>query len=230
MLSDDKYYGIYRGLVADNNDPDDLGRVKLVIPQVLGQAVTTWAWPVGGNITQSKWPYGTFIKSSSQTVSGANAATVVTGWAEDDVNKTRVSGTKLYAEETGDYLFQFSTVFTKSGGSLTTADIWLRKNGSNVANTNTRVTITGNNAETVITVPFILDLDAEDYIELVFSSPNNSTTLTGFGASTSPTRPAMPAIIATLHLVGKWKPQPNTGVWVMFEGGDPHFPVWFGGF
>ena len=229
-MIDNNYFGIYRAVVVDGDDPEGLGRATLKIPQVFGNTVTEWAWPIGGALSQHKFPYGTFIKPSDQTVSGVNQATVVGSWVEEDVNKTYSNSTRIYVEETGDYLFQFSTVFTKSGGSLTTADMWIRKNGSNLANSNTRVTISGNNAETVISVPFILDLEAGDYVELVFSSPESTTKITGYGEGTTPTRPAMPAIIATINLIGKWKPQPGTGVWAMFEGGDPNFPLWIGAF
>jgi uncharacterized protein involved in type VI secretion and phage assembly len=39
------FFGKYRGVVADNQDPDQLGRLKLKVPSVLSDAVTTWAWP-----------------------------------------------------------------------------------------------------------------------------------------------------------------------------------------
>ena len=41
----DKYYGKYRGFVASNKDPDQLGRLRLRIPSVLGTEVTSWALP-----------------------------------------------------------------------------------------------------------------------------------------------------------------------------------------
>jgi hypothetical protein len=40
-----RFYGIYRGVVSNANDPEKLGRVKLTIPQVLGSQETGWAWP-----------------------------------------------------------------------------------------------------------------------------------------------------------------------------------------
>lgn len=40
-----KYYGKYRGFVVDNNDPEQLGRVSLRVPSVLGDTVTGWALP-----------------------------------------------------------------------------------------------------------------------------------------------------------------------------------------
>lgn len=46
------YYGKYRGRVADNQDPDGLGRLLLRVPSILGEDVTTdWALPclpIGG--------------------------------------------------------------------------------------------------------------------------------------------------------------------------------------
>lgn len=49
-----KYYGKYRASVVDINDPDELGRVKLSIPEVYGvsidgtTAISGWAFPCGG--------------------------------------------------------------------------------------------------------------------------------------------------------------------------------------
>lgn len=40
-----KYYGKYRGFVVDNSDPEQLGRVKLRVPSLLGDTETGWALP-----------------------------------------------------------------------------------------------------------------------------------------------------------------------------------------
>jgi len=41
-----RFYGKYRGIVVDNQDPAKLGRLKLRVPSVLGADVTTgWAMP-----------------------------------------------------------------------------------------------------------------------------------------------------------------------------------------
>ena len=40
-----KYYGKYRGFVADNADPEQRGRLRLKVPSVLGDSVTGWALP-----------------------------------------------------------------------------------------------------------------------------------------------------------------------------------------
>ena len=40
-----RYFGKYRGQVTDNDDPDNLGRVKAKVPRVLGDEETGWALP-----------------------------------------------------------------------------------------------------------------------------------------------------------------------------------------
>jgi uncharacterized protein involved in type VI secretion and phage assembly len=40
-----RYFGKYRGLVTDNNDPDNLGRLKAKVPRVLGDEESGWALP-----------------------------------------------------------------------------------------------------------------------------------------------------------------------------------------
>lgn len=225
-MDDAKYYGIYRGVVVDGNDPEGKGRAKLLVPQVLGQAVTDWVWPVGGAIAQNKYPYATFYTASDQSI-GVNTPTVVDNWIEADTSRTYLDGTRLYVEETGDYFLQFSAMFIKTNSSAGTADMWIRKNGVDLEASNTRITLAGSNAEITMTVGLILDLDAGDYIQLVSSASATNIFLSHSPASVGP---AVPGVIATLNLVGKWKPQPNTGVWVMFEGGEPNFPVWIGGF
>ncbi len=39
------YYGKYRAFVADTEDPEGLGRIKMTIPSVLGEATSDWALP-----------------------------------------------------------------------------------------------------------------------------------------------------------------------------------------
>jgi len=40
-----RYYGKYRGQVTDNEDPDNLGRVKAKVPALLGDQELGWALP-----------------------------------------------------------------------------------------------------------------------------------------------------------------------------------------
>jgi hypothetical protein len=41
-----RHYGVYRGVVKDNKDPQKQRRLKISVPQTTGTEVTEWAWPV----------------------------------------------------------------------------------------------------------------------------------------------------------------------------------------
>jgi hypothetical protein len=45
-----KFYGLYRGIVSNNKDPEGHRRIKVRIPQLMGSKTenfeTTWAWPI----------------------------------------------------------------------------------------------------------------------------------------------------------------------------------------
>jgi uncharacterized protein involved in type VI secretion and phage assembly len=42
---ENRYYGKYRGLVSDNQDPNNLGRIKATVPDVLRDVESGWALP-----------------------------------------------------------------------------------------------------------------------------------------------------------------------------------------
>jgi len=41
----EKFYGLYEGICSDVDDPDKENRIKLQVPQVLGEDITEWARP-----------------------------------------------------------------------------------------------------------------------------------------------------------------------------------------
>lgn len=54
-----RYYSFYRGFVHSVDDPENLGRIQVIVPEVFGKnPITKWAWPKGmmaGN------GYGSFV-------------------------------------------------------------------------------------------------------------------------------------------------------------------------
>jgi hypothetical protein len=65
---------------------------------------------------------------------------------------------------------QFSAQFDKTDSGDDKVDIWLSKNGSNVANTNTEMTLVGNNGKHVAAWNLFVNAAAADYFELCWSS------------------------------------------------------------
>jgi uncharacterized protein involved in type VI secretion and phage assembly len=53
-----RFYGKYRAYVVDNADPEQLGRLKVSVPSVLGQDIAVWAFPClpyGGSAGHGWW-------------------------------------------------------------------------------------------------------------------------------------------------------------------------------
>lgn len=44
-MSQERFYGKYRGVVSDNRDPDNLGRIRARVADVYGEQESGWAMP-----------------------------------------------------------------------------------------------------------------------------------------------------------------------------------------
>jgi len=90
---DRRFWGSYRGIVVDNNDPLRLGRVKCRCHEVLGLEITTdWAAYKGGN-------YGGQANAGSFAVPDIGAAVFIE-FESGDVNRPLYSGV-WWGQKTG---------------------------------------------------------------------------------------------------------------------------------
>jgi hypothetical protein len=82
-------------------------------------------------------------------------------------------------------------------------DIWFRKNGTDIPESNTVVTVSGgaNQAKVVAAWNYMLKLNAGDYVELMWRTSDVRLEFISDPAGTNPTRPAIPSVIATAHQV-----------------------------
>jgi len=149
------------------------------------------------------YPYGAFQDSTDQTAS-ANTATVITLNTTDYTLGTSIaSGSKLTAGYAGLYNIQFSIQFDNIDSQLHTVSIWFRKNGTDIANSCSDFDITsshgGSSGRVIAALNFFVDLQKNDYVELVWSTPNTSVTIQQIPARTTPTRPATPSVIVTMQ-------------------------------
>jgi hypothetical protein len=51
-----RYYGIYRGIVKDISDKQKQRRIKVTVPQLTGDAVLNWAWPLEASNIHTEVP------------------------------------------------------------------------------------------------------------------------------------------------------------------------------
>jgi hypothetical protein len=150
--------------------------------------------------------HGTFSSTISQAQTISNVPLVF----QYDTFSTLVglteTGGKIYSTAGGTYIISFSIQFARtSGGTATIAEAWVRVNGADVPNTNSRILLPGGgNGETLMTIPLNLDLNAGDYFEIVMGTPDFANTIAqAFAARTTPyAAPAIPSIIVVADQVG----------------------------
>lgn len=150
--------------------------------------------------------YGGFSDSTDQTGS-ISAGTVVTFNTVDVADGvTMVGGSQITVPNTGKYSLQFSIQFKNTNNAQDDATVWLRINGLDLANSATQYTIPARKSAgvfgyNVASLMFLLDLAANDYIEIVWIPTATTVTIEHLPASVSPAYPAIPSIIATIAQV-----------------------------
>jgi WD40 repeat protein len=120
--------------------------------------------------------YGSFYSTQTQTAS-ANTPTAMTLNVTDIANGVLVvSNSRITFTYGGVYNLQFSAQlhYFGGGGSGNTVNIWLRRNGADVPNTDTKVSVTSNNPYTVPAWNFVVPANAGEYYELIWSTDNAS--------------------------------------------------------
>ena len=162
------------------------------------------------NSAQSRWVnsnsvgqlgyYGSFYDTTTQLSAGTTSANPIKLNTTAEAYGVSIVGTSnIKVAHAGVYNIQFSAQLENTGSGTHPVDIWLTKNGINESNTNTKVTLVGNNSKNVAAWNYVLSLNANDYVTLYWASTTaNNIQLTAEGASVSPTRPAVPSVIATI--------------------------------
>ncbi len=153
--------------------------------------------------------YGYFYDLNDQTVSAINSPTAMyygtTDFAEGVVIES--DGTKLTrirVANSGKYNFQFSAQLARTAGTSTESiSIWLRKNGQDVPASCTDVIIHGGAslADMVAAWNFFQSLNANDYIEIMWSSTDTNLFIDYVAPRINPVRPSVPSVILSVQQV-----------------------------
>lgn len=120
---------------------------------------------------------------------------------------TMVGNTGLRVSKTGYYETYYSIqIHNSKGGSTTNVYIWIRVNGVDVPDTNGRVQVNSNNGDSLPIVPYILKLNANDYVEFAaWANDTDVQALALYGPSTiSITSPSVPSIIVGLKEISAY--------------------------
>ena len=143
--------------------------------------------------------YGAFYDTTDQTNAGATSVNKMRFNTTDIASGVSiVSNSRITLANAGIYNIQFSAQFQKADSGDDTVQIWLCKNGNNVANSNTEVTVVGNNGKFVAAWNFVVQASAGDYYELCWHSADTAMSIDYQASASNPTRPAIPSIILTV--------------------------------
>jgi hypothetical protein len=142
--------------------------------------------------------YGSFYDTTTQTAAAANTAYAITFNTTDlSYGVTRGSPTsRIYVDRPNVYNMQFSAQLDKTSGGAALVWIWLRKNGVDVPDSAGQIRIQGNDAELVSAWNYLIQLNAGDYIELMWEVADTSVQIL-YDPATA-VHPAVPSVILTV--------------------------------
>ena len=164
--------------------------------------VTVTGTSIGLQVGQQSY-YLSAYSTQDQTNAGATSVNKMTYNTTDFSNGVSiVSSSRITIANAGVYNIQFSAQLDKSDSGDDTVQIWLCKNGSNVANSNTETTLVGNNGKHVAAWNWFVNAAAGDYFEICWHSSDTAVFINYIASATTPTRPAIPSVILTVNKVG----------------------------
>lgn len=160
------------------------------------------------------FPHGSFYDTTTQSdgvdtpnAIKFNATSTAETYAISVENNTSGDPTRVTAEFPGIYNIQFSLQLENQDNAQHDVDIWLRHNGTDVANTTTFVTVPARKSAgvygySVAAWNFFLEMQGGDYFELIWATNTTLVSIPYVPAQTSPyPHPAIPSAILTVSFV-----------------------------
>ncbi len=167
--------------------PTQLGKLTKVQPTA-PQIVISVAAVLKSDATQGKllvrptiFPrlfYGVFSNTTTQTPAAADTPYHVHFDTSEFSSGVRVQDLgRIYTDYAGLYSFDFRLQLTSSNSSQKSFYIWGRKNGVDIPNSNSKITISGNGVELVPSWSFSVSTQAGDYFELMYAATDTSVSI-----------------------------------------------------
>ena len=191
---------VYSSSLQDQNN----GFLNIFFTKLVN-AINTVLGIRGGKFMNN--PYGAFQDSTDQTAANTTTAYAVTFNTTDFSNGvTLASGSRITVADTGIWNCQFSIQVKNTTNDGQDIEIWFRKNGTNIDNSNSRFHLpprksSGDPSHTIAALNFFVSMNATDYIEIIWRVSDIGVSIEQYAAGTSPTRPATPSAIVTMSFV-----------------------------
>jgi hypothetical protein len=161
--------------------------------------------PRGGKYLNN--PYGAFQDGTDQIAANTTTAYPITFDTTDYSNGVTLSNSsRLNVTDSGIYNIQFSIQLVNTTNGSQDIDIWFRKNGTNIDKSNSRYGLAprkgmGDPFHVICALNFFVDLSENDYVEIVWRTSDVGAYIEHYVASSTPTRPSIPSVIATISFV-----------------------------
>lgn len=145
--------------------------------------------------------WGSFWDTTNQTAGAINTPQVITINTTDPASNgvSIASGSQVTFSNAGVYSLTFSIQFTNTSTANGSTQIWLKKNGTNLPDTNSHFDVPDKQGSSfsseILTVNFVLELAASDYIQVFWQTATTSVRLETLAASGG--YPRTPSIIFT---------------------------------
>jgi len=166
-------------------------------------------------------PYTVLQSSSNQTLSAVDVAVGVTYTTNDFPNVITIGSptSRIVVAHEGIYQFTFSLQFKSTANSTEIVDVWFRKNGTDIAASNSQFSMpprksAGVPSALIAVTPYMVSLAANDYVEIMWNSSATTTSLAAlaaktFSAGNNPAVPATPSAIVAVQFISAKFPAPT---------------------
>lgn len=133
---------------------------------------------------EQRYFYGSFVDKNNHTAALINTPYAIpiasiefsSGVIHAPTDNTDKS--KIQVLQSGLYNFQFSTQFVSTNSSAKDVYIWPRKNGEDIPDSATRLSVVGNGVYFVASWNFIISMDSGDYFQLMWATTDTTVSIT----------------------------------------------------
>jgi hypothetical protein len=173
-----------------------------------GQVTISATGGAGPFFNTATGSYGSFYDTTTQTNPVPNTPRSMSFNTTDITNGVSISGstspfnTYIKTENAGVYNIEFSAQLDKTDAGKDEIVIWLRKNGTDLTDTATSVSLTNNNDKVVAAWNWFVNSAANDYYQIIWYSPDTAIRLLAEVAGGG--HPGIPSVIATVNRVDQF--------------------------
>jgi hypothetical protein len=154
-----------------------------------------------GTVDGATGYWGSFWSTQDQTAASANTEYLITynNTDADSTGVSIVSNSRVTFAYSGVYSIIYSVQWVNTANDIQDANIWLKKNGSNVADSDSKWSVVGRhgsvNGHAIGSVNYVLKVTAGDYLQLAWQTTSTSISIEADPAA-SPA-PSIPSVILT---------------------------------